>query len=236
MIGLKLASYNIHGCLGWDRRTDPDRIARILGELDADVIALQEVASRLGEADLRQFDFLTAATGMEGIPGPTLLRPDCPCGTALLTRHRVEAVRRIDLSVPAFEPRGALDVDLTIGPLLVRVVVTHLGLRVWERRQQVERLLKVLAGERSDLVILMGDINEWLPLGLTLRRLRAHFGKHPSPRTFPSLLPLSPLDRILVRPRDALTDLKVKTYKTLRARLASDHLPLLAKLVIPGGR
>ena len=231
MIGLRLASYNIHGCLGWDRRTDPDRIARILGEFEADVIALQEVASRLGEADLRQLDFLAAATGMDGIPGPTLLRSDCPCGTALLTRYPVQAVRRIDLSVPAFEPRGALDVDFAIDSLSVRVVVTHLGLRAWERRQQVERLLALLADERSDLVVLMGDINEWLPLARPLRRLREHFGRSPAPRTFPSLLPLSPLDRILVRSR-AVADLKVSAYRRFIARIASDHLPLLAELEI----
>lgn len=232
MIGLRLVSYNIHGCLGWDQRADADRIARILGKFDADVIGLQEVKSRLGEADLRQLDFLAAATGMDSIPGPTLLRPDCPCGTALLTRHRVGAIRRIDLSVPAFEPRGALDVDLAIDSLLVRVVVTHLGLRAWERRQQVERLVTLLADERSDLVILMGDINEWLPLAPSLRLLKDHFGRSPSPRTFPSLLPLSPLDRILVRPRNAVADLKVRAYRTFITRIASDHLPLLAELAI----
>ncbi|PYX77171.1 MAG: hypothetical protein DMG66_07525 [Acidobacteria bacterium] len=40
---LRVATYNIHKCCGLDRRVLPARIADVLLELDADVIALQEV-------------------------------------------------------------------------------------------------------------------------------------------------------------------------------------------------
>jgi endonuclease/exonuclease/phosphatase family metal-dependent hydrolase len=40
---IRVASYNIHKCRGLDRRTDPERIAKIIAELDADVVALQEI-------------------------------------------------------------------------------------------------------------------------------------------------------------------------------------------------
>src|SRR5438445_13875 len=39
---LRVATYNIHKCCGLDRRVLPARIADVLLELDADVIALQE--------------------------------------------------------------------------------------------------------------------------------------------------------------------------------------------------
>lgn len=69
-----VASYNIRSCRGLDRRTDPERIAAIIRELDADVVALQEVASELGRAhDTRQLDRLAAATGLAAVAGPTLL-------------------------------------------------------------------------------------------------------------------------------------------------------------------
>src|SRR4051812_26782166 len=37
-----IASYNIHKCVGTDGRFDPERISRVVAEIDADVIALQE--------------------------------------------------------------------------------------------------------------------------------------------------------------------------------------------------
>ena len=39
---LRVASYNVHGCRGWDGRRDVGRIVRILREIDADVVGLQE--------------------------------------------------------------------------------------------------------------------------------------------------------------------------------------------------
>jgi endonuclease/exonuclease/phosphatase family metal-dependent hydrolase len=42
-IRIRLATYNIHKCRGLDRRTSPQRIAAVIAELDADVVALQEV-------------------------------------------------------------------------------------------------------------------------------------------------------------------------------------------------
>ena len=40
---LTLVTYNIHACVGTDGRFEPARIAGVLRELDADVVALQEV-------------------------------------------------------------------------------------------------------------------------------------------------------------------------------------------------
>ena len=40
---LRVVTYNIHKCRGLDRRVDPDRIATVLSQFDADVIALQEI-------------------------------------------------------------------------------------------------------------------------------------------------------------------------------------------------
>ena len=38
--------YNIHECVGGDGRRDPERIAAVLREIDADIIGLQEVDAR----------------------------------------------------------------------------------------------------------------------------------------------------------------------------------------------
>lgn len=234
VVQLCLASYNIHSCVGRDGRTDPARIARIIGELDPDIIALQEVRSRFGEvADTHQLNYLAGATGLQGIAGTTIFRPDSHYGNALLIRHRVLAVRRLDLSVAgAREPRGALDVDLEVNGRVIRVIATHLGLDASERREQVKRLLAVLNAKNRDPVVFLADINEWFPLSRPLRWFKAHFGRFSAPRTFPALFPLLALDRIWISPQAVLVKMEVNAYKTPLARIASDHLPVRARIAM----
>jgi endonuclease/exonuclease/phosphatase family metal-dependent hydrolase len=76
--------------------------------------------------------------------------------------------------------------------------------------------------------MLLGDLNEWLPLGRPLRWLHAYFGRPPAVRSFPALLPLMALDRIWVRPRRHL--LSVQAHRSPASRVASDHLPVTAEI------
>jgi endonuclease/exonuclease/phosphatase family metal-dependent hydrolase len=227
---LRIASYNIHACVGSDGRRDPARVAAVLREIDADVIGLQEVDARPGPtSDSMQMQFLAAMLGHHAVAGPTLLREGgSEYGNALLTRRRVLDVRRVDLTVYRREPRGALDVDLDVDGSIVRVVVTHLGLLPGERRKQVRRLLDLLGGGRADAVVLCGDINEWFAVGRPLRWLHARLGRTAGIPTFPSTFPVFALDRIWVQPRPALAALAA--HASPAARLASDHLPLLADI------
>lgn len=223
------ASYNVHGCVGLDGRQDPERVAHVIRELEADIVGLQEVDSRSGPAgQARRLERLTAASGFHSIQGPTILRRDGDYGNVLLTGRRAREIRRLDLSLPGREPRGAIDVDLEIGGVLLRVIVTHLGLQPRERRFQVRRLLDVLTLETGVLTVVMGDINEWLPGSRSLRWLHRRLGRPPARRTFPSFLPLLALDRIWVWPMKALAAIHV--HVTPAARIASDHLPLKAAI------
>lgn len=222
---LRVATYNVHSGVGADGRCDPARIADVICELSADAVALQEVESRHGELDT--LEFLAERTGMTAVPGPTMLRTIGDYGNALLTRAGVLQVRRVDLSVPGREPRGAIDAVLQAGGARLRAIATHLGLRPAERRQQIEMLL---AGMGDDPVptVLMGDLNEWFLWGRPLRRLHAHFGATPAPATYPARRPLFALDRLWVKPLRCLVELD--THRSPLARIASDHLPLTATL------
>ena len=111
---------------------------------------------------------------------------------------------------------------------LLRIVATHLGLRPVERRLQVRRLLDEFDTPRMP-VVLMGDINEWLVWGRPLRWLTSHFKPAQAPPTFPSRRPVFALDRIWMHPRWRL--LRVHAHRSRLARVASDHLPLMARIV-----
>ena len=220
---LRIASYNVHGCRGTDGRKDAARIVQVIEELGCDTIGLQEVDYRL--------DYIGKKLGMQAIPGLTLARHDGPFGNALLTRRKVLDVRRLGFTYSRREPRNALDVDLEVNGETVRVIVTHLGLWPAERRFQVQQILKLLKQTPvSERVIVLGDINEWLPLGRPLRWMNALFGRCPAERSFPSRWPLVALDRVWVRPRHAL--LALKAHRTPLAELASDHLPVKALIAL----
>lgn len=227
----RVGSYNIHQGIGLDRRLDIQRIADIIRGLDADLIGLQEVTAPRGvDPEAMQLDYLAEATGMQAIGGPTMLRHDGYYGNALLTRCRVVQVRRFDLTYPGREARGALDVEVDTGVALVRIIVTHLGLRPAERRFQVKKLLQMIADLPLLPVVVVGDLNEWFLLGRPLRWMHRYFGHGPAPRTFPAFLPIFALDRILVRPKQSL--LRVEVISNRQTRVASDHLPLIADIGI----
>ena len=222
---VSLGSYNIHGCIGRDGRYDPARILEVLRELQCDIVALQEVDTRL---QLHLLEFLAEGTGSVAVPGPTLVRASGDYGNAVLSRLPILKTRRLDLTYKHHEPRGAIGVDIDCGGVALRAVATHLGLRPTERRFQVRRLLDMFRTESAQPAALMGDLNEWFLWGRPLRWLHAYFGTSRAIRTFPAHVPALALDRILVHPYHALETIGVHT--SAAARIASDHLPVKAIL------
>jgi len=227
-----VASYNIHRCIGTDGRCDPEKVATVIRELRCDPVGLQEVDNTPGAAPTSmQLEYLQRSTGLTAIAGLRLTRHLGHYGNALLTGRPVISVRRHDLSVTRYEPRGALDVELDIDGRAVRFVVTHLGLSPGERRKQMQRLLTILSLTPEDEpLVLLGDINEWWPHGRPLRWLHAIFGRPPSAPSFPSRMPFLSLDRIWARPRDSLR--LVTAFQTPLSRQASDHLPVMGECVV----
>lgn len=229
---LTVATWNIHGAIGCDGRYAPARIVDVLGEIDADVVALQEVASAQAHSDF--LAGIEHGTGYRVVAGLLRQRHGLDFGNAVLSRYPVRSVERLDLAIDDYEPRGALDVCLDIGlPFPMRVVATHLGLRPGERREQVRRILAVVEREPAHPTLLMGDLNEWYLWGRPLRWLRSHFRAMPvAPRTFPSRRPVFALDRIWVSPGASVR--RLANHSSPLARIASDHLPLIAEVVVSG--
>jgi endonuclease/exonuclease/phosphatase family metal-dependent hydrolase len=229
---LVVGSYNVHRCVGRDGQCDPERTAVVINELGARVVALQGVESRAHiDSGVDQFELLGHLARLDTIAGPILCDDRGHYGNALLTDLPTRRIRRVDLSVPGREPRGALDAELegSEGPL--RVLTTHLGMGWRERRIQIRRILELLSMEAATPVVLLGDMNAWLPLAHGLAPLDRYLGSSAKVPTFPSWLPLFSLNRIWTRPVGILGSLR--THRSRVARLASRRLPVRAELQYP---
>lgn len=223
---LTVASYNVHRFVGTDGARDVKRVASVVSALDADVIALQEVAFQREGDD--PAELLQALPGYEVYGAPICRHDGERHGNVLLSRLRIESARRICLDYEKLEPRTALDAKLVTGGRPLRVVATHLGLRPGERRFQVKLILHHVMGDEGSVTVLLGDFNEWFLAGRPLRWLHQRFGETPAVRTWPAWMPMLPLDRVWVHPPRALE--KVGSYDTSLTRKASDHLPIVAQL------
>jgi endonuclease/exonuclease/phosphatase family metal-dependent hydrolase len=230
---LTVASYNIHKCAGLDRRVDLDRIADVLEEIDADLVGLQEVfrpqALRLAER-----------LGVHVAMGPTRERDGQDYGNAVLTRLAIRGTRTFDLSRPAREPRGGIRLDLLMPGVdtasgLLHVFNVHFGLKIRERAEQVRMLVRehILHDELTGPRIVVGDLNEWFP-GAVGRTLRRELTGPRIRRTHPAPLPLFPLDRIYWD--RALGADGFHVHRSRLARVASDHLPVVARLRLTATR
>lgn len=226
---VRVASYNIHRAVGNDRRRNLARISAVIGELQADVIGLQEVDWRhYDENRASQFEYLVDLPGYRAIAGANLRDHRGHYGNLLLTRLPVLASRRIDLSEPNREPRGAIDVDLDVCDGRLRVLVTHLGLGPRERGRQVMRLQEAVGERPGQPTLLIGDFNEWIPSSPTLRPLLTHCVATTSLATFPAFRPILPLDRIFACAFPFVP--RIVVHRSPLARLASDHLPLTTEI------
>ena len=234
---IRIATYNVHKCRGMDGRVRPGRVAEVLEEIGADIMALQEVVSAPDGGRDDQASFLAKEMGLKFVLGETRWRNGRPYGNLLLSRFPIHAVANYDISAPGREPRGCLRADLALDRgTLLHVFNVHLGTSYFERRHQARRLVgpsilghSWLNGPR----IVLGDFNEWTR-GLATRLLvsqlkhadiRLHLGHR---RTYPGMLPLLSLDHIYFDRHFELHGLEL--HRTSKALVASDHLPLVAEL------
>lgn len=223
---ITIATYNIHKARGLDRRVDVERIARVVAELDADLVGIQEVYDRQAET-------LARLLGMHAVMGVTCRRPEGHYGNAVLARMPIREHLCFDLSHGRREPRGGVRVDVDVHGQALHLFNVHFGLSVRERAQQVRLLVRdhILWERRLGPRVLVGDLNEWFPgsVGRTLRR-EFHWIRRPG-RTHPAPLPLFRLDRICWD--RWLQGEQVRVHRSALAQVASDHLPVVARLRLP---
>lgn len=226
---IRVASYNVHKCIGTDGTFDPARTASVIAEIDADIIALQEADKRLGsKAGRLNLTYLEHETGLRLIPLAARPRSHGWHGNALFVRCGT-IIRSERITLPHAEPRGAILVEIDLPTTRLRVVSAHLGLLRQTRSLQLERLKNLIEAREPMPTLLMGDFNEWHPnrRNSPFDCLRSLFGPvEVNLPSFPSRRPLFPLDRIFATPREMIVSFAV--HDTPRSRRASDHLPVKA--------
>lgn len=236
---IKAATYNIHKCVGIDRKYSPERIVDVLREIDADVIALQEVLchSHLHARD-HQARFIADELGMEYRLGENRQIKGGGYGNAILSRLPIDFHQNYDITIKKYEPRGCLRSTISIDGEQLHFINIHMGTSFFERRLQVHKILAKHVLDDPELKgrrIVAGDFNEWIN-GVTTRLFRSNF-KSIDPRldlgrarTFPGILPLVHLDNVYFDESFRLRNATLHRSRT--ALIASDHLPILAEFEI----
>jgi endonuclease/exonuclease/phosphatase family metal-dependent hydrolase len=237
---MRLMTYNVHRCVGVDRRLDVERIVGVIAEHEPDIVCLQELdvgRARTGGVDqaLRIADLLMMSVRFHA--AMTIEQEEY--GDAILTRWPERLIRVGALptvrGIPGLEPRGAIwaRVERPNFPPL-NILTTHFGLVPREQKLQAEALVGKDWMGHSDCqgpTILAGDFNA-TSITRPYRTLTGHladsqrlFGLKPTLKTFPSGFPAIRIDHVFVSPHIRITGVKI-AFSPL-ARMASDHLPLI---------
>jgi endonuclease/exonuclease/phosphatase family metal-dependent hydrolase len=228
---VRFLTWNVHGCVGRDGVCDLDRVARVLDAAKPDVSALQEIDNRTTNVARDPFSYFGTLFGWTTVAARTLTAQDGHYGHIVLSRWPIESLGELDLSVRWREPRKAIVGAIASPAGRIVVVAAHLGLLPFERRRQFARLKERIAAIDERPLVVLGDFNDFPGRGLAERSLCPPLTPTPELATYPSRLPLLPLDRIWFS-----DPLELTSIATLNdARRASDHLPLLASLRWNGG-
>ena len=233
---VSVASYNIRKSVGTDWRRRPHRILAVLQEINADVVALQEVDRRFGSRETSLApELIEAETDYQLIHFGARAESVGWHGNAILAKRGIGVVGSRRLVLPALEPRGAALADLELNGCVLRVIGMHLGLLgVWRRRQARAVLDHLEDLEHRFPTVLMGDLNEWSAHGGCIAEFARHHHVAQTGPSFHSKRPVSSLDRIMTS-----QDVQIEAagvHISDSARMASDHLPVWARIALPEAR
>jgi endonuclease/exonuclease/phosphatase family metal-dependent hydrolase len=230
---VRVASYNVHRWTGINGRARPDaaRAGFVISELDADVIALQEVLRPHGEED--PLESLCEGLGLHMAFAATRMHKRGELGNAILSRFPITSISVLDISLSRIERRGALAAKFEAPDGQLGVIATHLSLVDRLRHRQVQMLL-----DHPQLsirpAVLVGDMNAWRKCKGT-QNLEDTLNRHNNlewPSTFPAARPILALDRVYA---SGASVIDVFAHDTPASRRASDHLPIIARIELEKG-
>jgi len=241
---IRVMTYNAHSCIGLDGKISPERIARVIGRHEPDIVALQELdmwRKRTGEVD--QPHLIAKELEMIYHFHPSVVVDEERYGNAVLSRYPMELMRAGRLpgtiKISMAEPRGVIWTVISIAGIRINFFNTHLGLFPRERIRQAKALLGsewIAHPVCHGPVILCGDFNA-LPNSRLCRTVKEFFRdaqeelEHHSPKaTWSSYYPVGRIDHVFISPEIEVT--RVEVSRTDLDKIASDHLPLIVDIKI----
>jgi endonuclease/exonuclease/phosphatase family metal-dependent hydrolase len=223
----RILTWNIHKGIGSDRRYDLGRIINLARRHEPDIVALQEIDSRGRDPTDLPLEALKLALGSHAAEARTIVAEDGHYGHVLISRWPLEQIALHDVSIGRREPRCAIEAVIGTPRGSFRVIATHLGLGMGERKRQIGKLVALArAADPAEALVMLGDFNDWH--GEVRRALDQLLPAWSFLRTFPARRPIFKLDRIFCRPPGALT----QCWTDPEAARASDHLPVIGDLAL----
>jgi len=237
---LHIVTYNIHRCIGGDRKVSPERISEVIAAYQPDIVALQEVD--FGQARPAVHD--QAAIIAEKLNFQPVWIERERCGNAILSRFPMKMVKAGGLHRPrkwhTLARRGALWVEVEAFGARIQIINTHLGLTPASRLNQA----RVLVGPEwlkssgcRPPVILCGDFNTqsestvFRLLEGSLRNVEKLKVNGKFEKTWPSFHPMLNFDHIFISGDLVVEAVRVPADEAVRK--ASDHLPFFVQLSLP---
>ena len=238
MPGLSLSSFNTHYGMVPSRRSPVHEydMHAVIAQFDTDVVVVQELwrpDGRRGAVDdaagALGYEVHYQATGRAttGTRWPHLVPDgDGESGIAVLTRLPTRRVGELVLGPTLGDPaprRTALDVEIEVGSVRLRLVAVHLTSRLPHGPPIQLRRLAGLVPAAGVPAVIAGDCNFWGPGVLGLLR-----GWHQTVRgrTWPARLPHSQIDHILIREGEGIEAANGRVLSDV----GSDHRPIRVDL------
>ena len=239
---VRVMTYNVHSCIGLDGRLSPERIARVIGRHEPDIVAIQELdCGRVRTDGVDQPHWIAKELEMMYHFHPAIHIEEERYGTAILSRYPLRLVQAKALPTlngsRFIEPRGAIWTEIDVAATKLQFFSTHLGLNRYERMLQAQALVGAQWMGHPDCqgpVILAGDFNA-LPsspvcriLTRKLRDVQAALKDHGPQATWFSRYPMGRIDHIFIGPQIEVS--RITVPRTQMDKIASDHLPLIVDL------
>lgn len=228
---LRVLTYNIHHGEGLDKKIDLERIAKLIRESKADLVALQEVdrnVKRSGSVD--QPARLSELTGMKSVFGKNIDLQGGQYGNAVLSRLPIQKHENHHLPLLSKEQRGLLEVLVTVGPRKLIFCATHFNEKPDSEEQKASvAMLKEFVEKRAGTPMIIGGDFNATPKTRTVTDL-SRFLTSAMPVdskdlfTFPADKPDRLIDYVLYTPK---TGLRCTEVRVLPEPVASDHRPVL---------
>jgi endonuclease/exonuclease/phosphatase family metal-dependent hydrolase len=245
---LTVMSYNVHSGIGIDKKLDLDRIADVIIQEKADIVALNEIESNVSKTKcVNQIEYIAKKTNMYFAFGPNLIGNNgCKgrgeFGNAVLSKYKItKSINHKLYRKGKEEPRGCLETEIEVDGKKVAFLTTHLDCHREEdiRNNQARDILKIIS-EKDCPVIFAGDMNAYLRTdGNDVENAAKIFSDNlydsananPSQKTVNTLISgKNRIDFIFVNKTLANSVLSYKVVNYGDANTASDHYPVVSMI------